>query len=248
MNTDIRLDVTFVDHPKTIRLVAAIGERAIRCLLRLWTRAAASHPSGDLTGLTDREIALMASWPGKPPLFVQALIEIGFLDGDPGARQLHGWSERQPYASHSPERSAAAKKAADARWNARRNTDRMRSALPKGNAPAPFPSPSPTDPPPNPPADAGGLNPSHPVRRKTRAERRADELAAESARRRADEDHRRHVHDRAIAENLCLVCLFSTPSRESPGVGIQDGRPRCTEHFHPPAPLHVLPSVARAEA
>jgi len=145
LNTDIRLDVTFPDHPKTIALVAILGEKAVRPLLRLWTRAAGTHIKGDLTGLSDRQIELMAAWPGRSQVFVAALLQVRFLEGEPGARHLHDWMQRQTYAANSDYRTEKARRAAAAKWDKIRSTERDATSTAQSNAPsnAPAPAPSP---------------------------------------------------------------------------------------------------------
>jgi len=162
MNKDIRVTVGFADHPKTVKLVRKRGEGAFRCLIRLWLYAAEYRPSGALTGMMGDDIAIASGWNGDDGEWVQSLIEVGFLDGDPGAYSLHDWETHNPFACHAEERSERASKAAKAKWDRIRNAEIMREASKndaqcnaddmrdacvaheKRNAPSPSPSPSPS--------------------------------------------------------------------------------------------------------
>jgi hypothetical protein len=95
---DFRVYVSVFDHPKFLRLEAALSERACMALFRLWGWARRHRKDGDLTGLSDREIAIAARWKGAAARFVTALREIGWLDGDAGAFKLHGWRKAQPHS------------------------------------------------------------------------------------------------------------------------------------------------------
>jgi hypothetical protein len=102
MADDIRLFVGFPDHPKTIKLVRRAGEGAVRCLLRLWLYVREHHPTtGRLAGMEDEDIEIAAGWTGDLGVFVDALRQCRFLDGN----ELHGWEERQWYAVNEEVRS-----------------------------------------------------------------------------------------------------------------------------------------------
>lgn len=116
---DIRLSLGFLTHRKTKRLRRTLGDAGVLYLLKLWTWAAAERWTGDLAGMTDEDIELEVDWEGVPGAFVAALAEPGirFLDGPPGARELHEWPEHQPYACHRGARIVKARKAARSRWD-----------------------------------------------------------------------------------------------------------------------------------
>ena len=152
MSTDIRLKDSFLDHPKTKKLRSRLGEslddwRPVIALLRLWQFAAKHHPRGDLSSMEIDDIELAADWHGQSEIFVQTLVEIGFIDEKNSKRLLHDWKEHNPYAYRAPERKARAKRAAAKRWkDAKGNAKSMQPALlndAKSNAPLPAPDPSP---------------------------------------------------------------------------------------------------------
>jgi len=142
---DIRLQIDFFSHTKTIRLRRKYG--AVLALIRLWCWAARHRPSGDLGGLEDRELERIAE---ARPGTVAALVEVGFLAGIQGKRLIHDWADWQPWVVGAPARTAAARAAAAARWanradadrNADRNAESMRNACgPQCAVDAPTPNP-----------------------------------------------------------------------------------------------------------
>lgn len=142
-NTDFRVSVHFFDHPKTVRLQAELGESAVVALLRLFAYVAIYRPKGQLD---PPEVERGASWRGEPGALLDALERCRFLDrrkgGSVGYRfALHGWIERNGYASFAERRSESARQAANIRWQ-RSHAAAMRSQC-ESNAPSPSPSPSP---------------------------------------------------------------------------------------------------------
>ena len=123
MNIDIRLSLGFLDHPKTKKLQKRLGEAAVLCLLRLWMWAAENRPTGKLTGMDSEDVELAAGWTGDDGVFFRALTDCRWMDVTDDGLMLHGWEEHQAYASKSEERSASAKKAAEARWAKREHMD-----------------------------------------------------------------------------------------------------------------------------
>ena len=92
---DIKIDVGFLEHPKTLRLLKRYGYGAITALLTLWTWCAKYHPDGDLSGLNDEDINAISCWKGDLN-FAAALFATGFLDKDEnGCYSLHNWKEHQ---------------------------------------------------------------------------------------------------------------------------------------------------------
>lgn len=82
------------DNKKTMRLakllcvskVASVGH-----LVFLWLWALDNCQDGDLSKLTDDEIADAAGWEGDPKLFVDSLKTAGWIDK--GTTELHDWFE-----------------------------------------------------------------------------------------------------------------------------------------------------------
>ena len=162
MNKDIRVAITFKDHRKRKKLQRRLGAEGVLALLDLWLNIANTNPDGNLKGCDEEDIALDANWTGDPQELVGALVELGFLDRTSEGFQVHNWMEHNAFASQAEARSAAAAKAAEARWNNRvgkvpnpeTNAELMRGAsgahpeskqgAPSGNAPSPSPSPFPS--------------------------------------------------------------------------------------------------------
>jgi len=148
MNTDIRIAVSFKGHRKRRLLRMLLGPGSTDYLIDLWISTAMNHPSGILTGMKPRDIALEAGWEDEPDKFVNALLESGFVDiTEDGVYVLHDWEDHQGYAIHAEMRTEKARKAALARWGSKdKNAPSMLGALPQAqtsNAPSPAPSPAP---------------------------------------------------------------------------------------------------------
>lgn len=109
---DARVQTTLPAHPKTKRLLRALGAEGGWFLIRLFLWAAENRSDGDLSGITDEDIELAVDWPGPPRVFVNALLASGFLEGDEGLREIHDWAVHNGWANGATARSAKA------RWNA----------------------------------------------------------------------------------------------------------------------------------
>ena len=150
MNTDIRLSLTFKGHRKRRKLRTLLGDNATDFLIDLWLSAAQDRPTGTLEGWGAEDIALAAGWEGDSKVFVQAMEACRLIEISEGTYHLHNWEEHQPWACRSRERSEAASRSANMRWEQERNNaERMRNAC-EGqcgthaqSAPSPSPSPSP---------------------------------------------------------------------------------------------------------
>lgn len=115
MGLYIRLQTSFWNHRKTIRLRAAIGEAALWIPPRLWSYAAENQPNGDFTNYSAQELAMLIAYLGDAQAMLEALQQASFMDG----MKLHDWSEHNSYHSIFSER---AKKAAKARWKGKDKT------------------------------------------------------------------------------------------------------------------------------
>jgi len=162
MNTDIRLQTSFLTHRKRKKLESRLGKTAVLSLIDLWLSVAVNKPKGILKDMDHEDIAMDANWGGDPKQFCDALVDIGFMDFKEGVYYIHDWKEHQSYAFHADERSELARKAALVRWRKKEkkieenlddNAEGMRDALQndadgmridaEGNAPSPTPTPSP---------------------------------------------------------------------------------------------------------
>ena len=130
--SDLRIQINFTDHPKTIKLVRFLGEEALRMLLRLWGACAQNCPDGGLRGMDAEDIEIMAGWDGESGLFVKTLVQHGWLDLKRNTYHLHNWKERQPWICNSRLRSQVAKKKAEKRWKKRLGVEDTDNADEKG--------------------------------------------------------------------------------------------------------------------
>jgi hypothetical protein len=158
MAKDIRISISFLAHRKRKKLEKILGLGATGWLINLWLSTSMNHPKGILDGMTEFDIAIDAGFEGNHEEFVQALVDVGFLEVSNGVYSIHDWEKHQPWVFHSEERSEIARNAANAKWNrlkgknknVKSNQDdaqRMRSACEthaERNAPSPSPLPLPT--------------------------------------------------------------------------------------------------------
>lgn len=155
MNTDFRISVSAISHPKIIKLMRRCGDAAFYNLLQLWTFTAMNKPDGNLSGMDAEDVEIAAKWRGEPGMFHKELVALRLLDEDEdGGLSVHDWNEHNGYASYAEARSAQAREAANIRWNKKRGNaahdaeqcgaDAAHDAEQCGsNAPSPSPSPAP---------------------------------------------------------------------------------------------------------
>lgn len=112
MNSDIRLAVGFLDHPKTIKLRRKLGWEGFESLLRLWCWSAQYRPDGVFNDMTEEDIEIAAQWNNENnesltnrSTFVTTLVELRWLDVDNGVYSLHKWVDRNGYAASANDRS-----------------------------------------------------------------------------------------------------------------------------------------------
>ncbi|MCE9584223.1 MAG: hypothetical protein K8T20_17190, partial [Planctomycetes bacterium] len=95
MSLPALVDSDFWNHPKLLRLVRVLGlhPRVMvgGALVCLWGYCHKYAPEGDLSDLSDAEIAVAADWPGDPAEYVRALQGCGWLD----EKCVHNFAERQ---------------------------------------------------------------------------------------------------------------------------------------------------------
>ncbi|MCR4817362.1 MAG: hypothetical protein K5841_00210, partial [Fretibacterium sp.] len=104
MNSDIRLSVNFFSHIKTMQLEKRCGKEGVLCLLKLWVWAAVNRPDGNLSGFCSADLESFSGWTGGDGCFAEALREIGWIDGEEGSSQLHGWEEFQTWVTDTARR------------------------------------------------------------------------------------------------------------------------------------------------
>ena len=116
MNTDIRLQVTLLSHPKTIKLRRRLGDGAFIALIQLWIFVAQNKPSGQLTGMDVDDIEIAAGWTGEEGALVSELLTLRLLDETDDGYSVHDWQDNNPWCCKSDERSDQARKAINTRW------------------------------------------------------------------------------------------------------------------------------------
>lgn len=115
---DMRIDVDFVDHPKTKRLIRMTGYEGFYCLMKLFSIAAKIYKRGELKNCDAVDIEDLTGWTGEQGKLVEAMLDtkIGFLEKKGNLYIIHDWDINQPWIYHSEERSEKAKKSVSARW------------------------------------------------------------------------------------------------------------------------------------
>lgn len=109
---DFRVQVGWSTHPKRRLLKRKLGADGVLAVYDLWSFCAQSRPDGDLSGMSDLEIACAADYPGDETEFAATLSELGLLDGEPGQYQIHDWATHNPYVNSAAQRSKSARTAA----------------------------------------------------------------------------------------------------------------------------------------
>ena len=122
----LNLDPDFFGHPKCIKLVSLLGERAEIYPMRLWCHAAKYHPKdGNFSGYSEKDLARIAGWDGEPSALLEPLTATGFLDKTRTGYLVHDWPDHEGHLEMLKER---ARKGAKARWG-RLNTRRPKEML-----------------------------------------------------------------------------------------------------------------------
>ena len=167
MNTDFRVSVDFFTHHKARKLKKRLGSAALLSLLQLWAYAAKLRVDGSLSGMSAEDIEIAAEWDGEEGVFVQALVQVGFLNQTESGLVLHDWDDHNSWVAEADDRSDKARFSRLATAN-RQAFDRLKAtgvnAISKADydsltsakrpsddrqtsanaAPTPSPSPSPT--------------------------------------------------------------------------------------------------------
>lgn len=122
---DARISIAFPSHPKTKKLQRRLGDSGpLACIyLILWT--AANRSDGDLSGMTDEDIELAIDWRGDPGALIDSMAEVGFLEGEEGARAFHDWQDHNPWAAGAEARSEKSRWAALCRRHGRKEAARL---------------------------------------------------------------------------------------------------------------------------
>lgn len=118
MNTDIRIATSFLDHPKTRRMISEIGPESVISLLRLWFFVAQNKPDGDLSGFDETDLEITAQWNGESGVFAKCICseKTRFIEKTDTGFFVHNWEDHNPYAAKAKQRKQAASEAASIRW------------------------------------------------------------------------------------------------------------------------------------
>lgn len=117
MSIYVRLQTSFWQHRKTMRLRGIIGDDAFWIPPRLWSYAAQNQPDGDFSDYSASELALLLGYHKDAQAMLEALQQARFLD----EMKIHGWEEHNGYHGVFADR---AKKAAAARWEKERSKEK----------------------------------------------------------------------------------------------------------------------------
>ena len=122
---DARIATGLSSHPKTKKLIRALGQGGAWNLICLITWAAANRSDGDLSGMTVEDIELAADWLGDEGAFVGELVRVRFLDQDGENYSLHDWADHNPWAAGADARSEKARWAALCKQHGRPEAARL---------------------------------------------------------------------------------------------------------------------------
>ena len=110
----LNLDMDYFDHPKTLQLVAILGNGADTLPLRLWAYAGKFHAkNGALGRRSVSDLEGLIRWWGEPGHAVRALQRVGFIGRGRDGFFIHDWRKHQGHIQALKERN---KKAAVNRW------------------------------------------------------------------------------------------------------------------------------------
>jgi hypothetical protein len=109
VNTDIRINIEFWDHPKTVKMERRLGLQGIKSLQLLWFWAAKNAADGDLSHLDEEDIEIAARWTGESGIFFCALADLRWIDIEGEKKRLHEWHLHNPWAASAEERGDKAR-------------------------------------------------------------------------------------------------------------------------------------------
>lgn len=115
MADDARISTAFPNHHKTKKLEKRLGTAGAWALVKLFLWVADNRYDGDLSGKTAEDIEICVDWKGDDGQFVNALSEVGFLDGESGSYRVHDWATWNPFAASRAERVERARQNASKR-------------------------------------------------------------------------------------------------------------------------------------
>ena len=75
MNKDFRVNVDFIGHPKTLRLIRRFDHEALSYILRLWSYTAKYFPDGVFRDQDEEDLEIALGWKGEPGELIEALCD-----------------------------------------------------------------------------------------------------------------------------------------------------------------------------
>ena len=108
----LEIDEGFPGHRKTLRLCSLMkNPEAGWYMIRLWTWACRSCPTGNLVGFTAYDVEMACQYRKLDGACFSAMVSAGFVDTDEsGPTAIHGWMEHTGGAIKRMEGAAASKK------------------------------------------------------------------------------------------------------------------------------------------
>jgi hypothetical protein len=118
---DYRVETSWRTSDKRKILESILGRDASLAVVDLWGYCADRRPDGNLSGMSNRAIAVAAGWSGAPDDFIGALTDpdVELLDGEPGSYRIHDWGDHQPWAVGADQRAREAQRKAHRRWRSK---------------------------------------------------------------------------------------------------------------------------------
>lgn len=124
--SDVRMQAGFWDHPKTVKLRRRLGLEGVIAFVQLWhfcdENAGLNDGGrhlGHLDGMSDEDIEIASKLDCDPGALVAALVDVRFLDGEPGAYRIHEFPKHQPFVASKPQRILSSLRANAIRWHGR---------------------------------------------------------------------------------------------------------------------------------
>lgn len=106
-----RVDGSFIQHPKTLALQAALNEPlADAYVVRLWSWVHCYAPTGRIPSRVTAQLESAIGWRGSPNLLIQTLTEVGFLEPVSDGFLVHDWCDYQGVFAQKAKKDAAKKR------------------------------------------------------------------------------------------------------------------------------------------
>lgn len=109
----IRVETDFVDHPKTFRLAAELGEPLAEAyVLRAWTFLSRFCPTGHVRDIDGTALEAACRWRGEAGKLLAAFVRTEWLEALPeGGWEAHDWADHQGKVAQRAEKERERKRA-----------------------------------------------------------------------------------------------------------------------------------------